>query len=120
MMPNAILFDGMAQAYADTPTRSEWGGVERGYTPKGSPFACAVQVENRNLANRGPGEAEVGSWKVYAPIEATALASGDVVDVLEGPEAGKRLRVVDPYRPRGRFQQARCVEWDGELEEVGS
>lgn len=116
MRPSARLFDGTAQAYVGSKERSAYAGIERDYIEFGDPFPCAVQVRSRVLANRGPGEAEVGTIMVYAPIEgAPLLESGMVVKVLTGPEAGRRVRVQDPYRPRNRFQQPRCFQWDGVL-----
>jgi len=113
--PSRRLFDGTAQLWRGAEARSTWGGVERSYTAVGDPFPCAVQVARRNRGNLGPGEAEVGQWMVYAPIDAEPVESGDVVQVLTGPEAGRTVRVDDPYRPRGRFQQVECRQWDGVL-----
>lgn len=111
------MYDGTAQAWVGTATKSAIAGVARGYAKTGSPFPCAVQVTSRNLGDRGPGEAELGSWTVYAPVGpgATLLEAGMVVQVLTGPEAARTVRVQDPYRPRNRFQQARCQQWDGQL-----
>ena len=114
MKPSTKLFDGTARAWSPTEGRSEWGGVEKSWTPEGT-FDCAVQVARRNQGNLGPGEADVGQWMVYSPIAALALQAGWVVEVLTGPEAGRTLKVDDPYKPRGRFQQTECRQWDGDL-----
>jgi hypothetical protein len=63
----------------------------------------------------GPGEAEIGQWMCYIPMRATQVEAGMVIQVLTGPEAGRTLRVDDPYRPRGRVQQIKCRQWDGVL-----
>lgn len=115
MKPTARLFDGTAQAWAETTVRNQWGGTERQHAPMGDPFPCAVQVRRRNRGDLGPGEDEVGQWMVYAPITAQQVDTGWVIQVLTGPEAGKVLRVDDNYRPRNRFQQTECRQWDGEL-----
>ena len=119
MRPSSRMFDGTAQAYESTETKSAYYGTDRAYTPYGAVFRCAIQVRNRVLSDRGPGEAQVGVWMCYAPItDAPLLEAGMVVAVLTGPEAGRRLRIQDPYRPRNRFQQCTCVQFDGVLEEV--
>jgi hypothetical protein len=115
MNPTAALFDGTAQLWRETTARSDFGGVQRQHAVVGAPFVCAAQVRNRNRGDLGPGEAEVGEWMVYAPMDATAPLTGDVIQVLTGPEAGKTLRVEDNYTPRGRFRQTRCRQWDGVL-----
>ena len=114
MKPSAGLFDGTARVWSPTETRSTIGGVEKSWAG-GAEFDCAVQVSRRNQGNLGPGEADVGQWMVYSPADAVALAAGQVVEVLTGPEAGRTLYVDDPYKPRGRFQQTQCRQWDGDL-----
>lgn len=114
--PSAVMFNQTGQAYVGTQTKNAYRGVEREYEPFGGPFPCTIQVSSRALVNRGPGEAEVGVWMFYAPIAgAPALQAGMIVEILEGSELGKRVRINDPYRPRNRFQQSRCVQWDGVL-----
>lgn len=120
MRPSSRLFDGTARAWSNAEARSQWGGVEKVWTQVGDPFACAAQVERRNTGDLGPGEDEIGSWKVYSPSDAIAVQAGWVIEILTGPEAGRTLKVEDPYKPRGRFQQTRCRQWDNELPEEES
>lgn len=116
--PSSRMYDGTAQAWDSTESKSAFRGTERTYARFGDPFPCAVQVPSRGLGDRGPGETQFGVWMVYAPITgAPLLDSGMVVEVLTGPEAGRKVRVQDPYRPRNRFQQCQCAEFNGVLPE---
>lgn len=117
--PSSRLFDGTAQAWEDTVSRDTWGGTDRAYSKVGTPFPCAIQVKTRDLGDRGPGEGQIGQFVCYSWLENgnQEIGKGMLIEVLTGPEAGQVFRVVNPYKPRRRFQQSACEEWDGELPE---
>lgn len=118
MKPGAHLFDHTVQFWRPTEGKDETTRrVERTMATLGDPVDAAVQSDRRSLQTLGPGETEVGRWKVYL-TGGPEVREGDICEVVSGPEAQRELKVEEAYEPRGRFRQIRCSNWEGKVADM--
>jgi len=114
-----MMFTGhMMQVYRPVRTRGTYGTMEPVYVQIGNPQVCDVQHRTQTQNALGPGDAPVGTWKVYFRA-VSEVQPDDIVQVTAGPNAPRLLRVEDAYRPQGRHVQLTCSQWHGEEVELG-
>jgi hypothetical protein len=112
--PSRRLFRHRAQVWEATETVDDIGRARRSWAPWRDGIA---EVQHRRVAqvDQGPGEAPAGQWMVYFPQGERGIEGGMVIEVYQGPNAPRLLKVENDYTPRGRFWQVTCSEWLGSL-----
>lgn len=122
-LPSDELFDHTARLWSPTPTLGRYRGVELEYLP-GVTFECRVSNPGRVQANQsGTGISEAGTWKVFALASGLTVVERQVVQVLTGNEAPRKLLIERAYRPQSIWGVIRdlwqidCRQWDGVLNE---
>ena len=99
-----------------------FGDVSRNWSQVSgmSEVRIAIQAKRETRQDSGPGERVVGEYHGYGSA-ALDVVEGDVIEVIEGPEACpnpsevRLLKVDSAYKPRGRHTQLVLIQWDGSL-----
>jgi hypothetical protein len=115
-----MMFTGhVAQVWRPIRSRGTYGTMEPVYVEMGVPVVCDVQHRRQVQSALGPGDAPVGEWKVYLRLGPLVQAD-DIVQVTDGANAPRLLRVEDAYRPQGRHLELTCSAWHGREDEFGA
>lgn len=114
-MTVAALMDHTATSYRGTEATGTYGEVTSAWAAQEAAFPCTVQVDSERVNEVGPGEMTAGVYRLYAADPTLDIAERDVIDILTGPEAGIKVKVVQVGRPRSHHLEARCETWEGEL-----
>lgn len=109
------LFDATLRVYRPTETKDQYRTVERTWVQVGSDPSVpngTISPPELRLTDLGAGERPAGSTEAYMEPDAD-VEIGDVLDVIGGPETGRRYRVVSLARPRGHHTEMLVEIWGG-------
>lgn len=122
-MIGGVAYDHRVTVWGSQDVRgATFGDVEREWSrvPGMSDVRMKITPTRETRSDEGPGERVVGEYEAFAASRAN-IVEGDVLEVLEGPEASRnpdrvrKLRVDAAY-PNGMHQtELVLTHWDGAL-----
>ncbi len=112
------LFNSQVRVWRYGVEKDNLGAERRVYTPDPTLHGASINRSVAPSTDAGAGIAPVGRLRLYVRPD-LVVEPRDVLQVVEGPEAGLNWEVDDPpTHPRGHHTQLDVIAWHGDLPPV--
>lgn len=101
------LFDHEARVNRLSETADEYGDSPNRYVAADDLIRCAIVPPKFRASQGDAGSTITGITEAYFDADAD-VEMNDILDVVSGPEAPRKLRVLSVARPRGHHTEAIC------------